>query len=253
LLRLVAVRSRHMNSTCQTIALLGVLLLACPERARAQVSAPVPAEDTARLRSEIHKGDAEAIAKAGDSHNPIFIEDLKALQESLGTKGGNTRWLIRISLAKLGDINALQESYCRVESQYPLIKQNAIENNLTKIGGWFSISVLERQFEEDDRWRKAPRKYWKSVAPDVVLPPPSDLALMILPKLVKDPPLPSPLRVAAQESPEQAKIAVWKTWIDANSTVLRTLRPAGQDVNTSPTACSPFRAKEKEWLKEITH
>src|SRR5438552_1916241 len=119
---------------------------------------------------------------------PVFIKDLRALRGSLGTKEGELPRLLRISLAKLGDRDALQETYCRVQSQYPLIKQNAIENDLTKIGGWFSIWVLERQFDQDERWRKAPRKYWNSVAPDVILVSPSNLALMTLPKLVKDPP-----------------------------------------------------------------
>ena len=239
-------------SRCQTVVLLGALVLACPRLARPQAPMPGPTEDIARLRSHVQKGEADAIAKAGDTYDPIFIADLRALQKSLKTKDGDIPWLIRISLAKLGDKDALQESYCRVQSQYPLIKQNAIENDLAKIGGWFSISVLERQFEEDDRWRKAPRRYWKSVAPDAVLVPPSNLALMILPKLVKDPPLPSLPPAVAQVSPQLAQIATWKAWINANSATLKLLKPEGPYVNTSPTGCSPYLTKEKEWLAAIT-
>jgi hypothetical protein len=214
---------------------------------------PGPEEDIARLRGQVQKDDADAIVKVGDTYNPVFIEDLRALQKSFKKKEGDTSWLIRISLAKLGDKDSLQETYCRVQSRYPLIKQHAVESDLTKIGGWFSIWVLQRQFEEDDRWRKAPRKYWKSVAPDVVLVQPSNLALMILPKLVKDPPLPSLPPVVAQMSPQLAQIATWKTWIKANSATLKSLKPEGQDVNTSPKACAPYHTKEKEWLAAITH
>jgi hypothetical protein len=192
------------------------------------------------------------LVRVSSTEHHWVISD-ERLRKSLGTKESSIRWLIRVSLAKLGDNDALQESYCRVQSQYPLIKQNAIENDLTKIGGWFSIWVLERQFEEDDRWRKAPRKYWKSVAPDANLVPPSNLALMVLPKLVKDPPLPSPIPLIAQMPPQQAKIDTWKTWIDANGATLRTLDPKGQDVDTSPKGCTPYRAKEKQWLTAITH
>jgi len=240
-------------STCHIIVLLGAFALVCPRLARPQEIMTGSAEDIARLRGQVQKGEATAIAKAGDTYNPIFIGDLRALQKSPKTKEGDIPWLIRISLAKLGDKDALQETYCRVQSRYPLIKQHAIESDLTKIGGWFSIWVLQGQFEEDDRWRKAPRKYWNSVAPDVVLVQPSNLALMILPKLVKDPPLPSPPPVVAQMSPQQTHIATWKTWINANSAALKSLKPEGQDVNTSPKACAPYRTKEKEWLAAITH
>jgi hypothetical protein len=192
-----------------------------------------------------------AIVEAGDSHNRIFIDDLRALQKSLGTKEADVPRLIRISLAKLGDKDALQETYCRVQSPYPLIKQNAIESDLPKIGGWFSIWVLERQFEEDEKWKKAPRKYWKTVAPDVVLVPPSNLALMVLPKLVNDPPLPSLTPLMAQVSPQQAKIDTWKTWIQTNSNTLRQLQPTGQDLDTSSNSCNCYRSKEKDWLRGI--
>jgi hypothetical protein len=244
-------RLSAISNVCQAILLLASL--AWPEGAQPQTPVPQSAEDTARLTSGIHRAKPEAIVEAGDTHNPVFIKDLRALQESLSTKGGDVPRLLRISLAKLGDRDALQETYCRVQSQYPLIKQNAIENDLTKIGGWFSIWLLERQFKEDDRWRKAPRKYWKSVAADVILVPPSNLALLVLPKLVEDPPLPSLTPLTAQMPPQQAKIDTWKTWIDAHTATLRTLEPTGQDVNTSPTGCTPYRAKEKQWLSAITH
>jgi hypothetical protein len=242
-----------MSSTFHIIVLLGAIALVCPGLARPQAVMPGPEEDIARLRGQVQKGDADAIVKAGDTYNPVFIGDLRALQKSLKKKESDIPWLIRISLAKLGDEDALQETYCRVQSRYPLIKQHAVESDLTKIGGWFSIWVLQRQFEEDDRWRKAPRKYWKSVAPDVILVQPSNLALMILPELVKDPPLPSPSPVVAQMSPQQTHIATWKTWIEANSATLKSLKPEGQDVNTSPTACAPYHTKEKDWLAAITH
>jgi len=204
------------------------------------------------LRREIQKGKPEAIVEAGDTHNPIFINDLRFLQKSSGTKEADLQWLIRISLAKLGDKDALQETYCRVESPYPLVKQNAINNDLTNIGGWFSIWVLERQFEEDEKWRKAPRKYRKSVAPDVMLVRPSNLALMVLPKLVKNPPLPSLIPVMAQtSSSQQAKIDTWKTWIDANRASLQKLEPASQEVDTSSNACKKYHSREKAWLKEV--
>lgn len=244
-------RFSAMSSACQTIVFLGVLVLACPESARPQMPAAGSPEDTARLRSEIQKGKPEAIVEAGDTHNPIFINDLRALQKSLGTKEADVPWLIRISLAKLGDKDALQETYCRVQSPYPLTKQSAVDNDLTKIGGWFSVWVLERQFEEDEKWRKAPRKYWKSIAPDVILVPPSNLALMVLPKLVKDPPLPSLIPLMAQMSPQQAKIDTWKTWIDANSASLQKLQPTGQGVDTSSNACKKYDSKEKAWLREV--
>ena len=149
----VAVPSRlaHMSSTCKTIALLVAVAIACPEEARPQTPAPQSAQDTARLASEIRQAKPEAIVEAGDTHDPVFIKDLRALRGSLGTKEGHLSRLLRISLAQLGDRDALQETYCRVQSQYPLIKQNAIENDLTKIGGWFSIWVLERQFDQDGR------------------------------------------------------------------------------------------------------
>ena len=240
-----------MSTSCQAILLLGVLVLACPRLARPQAPMPGPTADIARLRSQVQKGEADAIAKAGDTFDPIFIGDLRALQKSLKTKDGDIPWLIRTSLAKLGDRDALQESYCRIQSQYPLIKQNGIENDLPKIGGWFSIWVLERQFEEDDRWRKAPRKYWKSVARDAVLVPPSNLALMVLPKLVKDPPLPSLTPLMAQTSPQQAKIDTWKTWVGANGASLQKLQPTGRDVDTASNACKIYDPAEKVWLKEI--
>jgi hypothetical protein len=241
-----------MKKILRAALLLG--FVGCLASTRAQESAVNASDDIARLKGEIRQGNFEAIVQAGNSHDSVFVSDLKNLEGSKIAKQKNLSRAIRISLAKLGDDAALQETYCRVQSQYPLIKQNAIENDLTNIGGWFSIWVLERQFEEDDRWRKAPRKYWKSVAPDVMLVRPSNLALMVLPKLVKDPPLPSLIPVMAQtSSSQQAKIDTWKTWIDANGTTLRTLKPAGQDVNTSPAGCAPYRTKEKEWLAAIMH
>jgi hypothetical protein len=47
---------------------------------------PGPAEDIARLRGQVQKGDADAIVKAGDTYNPVFIGDLRALQKSLKKK-----------------------------------------------------------------------------------------------------------------------------------------------------------------------
>jgi len=76
---------------------------------------------------------------------------------------------------------------------------------------------------------------------------------MTLPKLVKDSPLPSLTHLTAQMPPQPDKIAAWKAWIDANSSNLKTLSPVGQNVNTSPASCSPYRIREKQWLAEITH
>jgi hypothetical protein len=58
---------------------------------------PGEAEDIAHLRGQVQKGDADAIVKAGDTYNPVFIGDLTALQKSLKKKEGDIPWLIRIS------------------------------------------------------------------------------------------------------------------------------------------------------------
>jgi len=78
-----------MSSICKTIALLVALAIAYLEDARPQTSAPQSAQDTARLTSEIRQAKPEAIVEAGDTHNPVFIKDLRTLRGSLETKEAN--------------------------------------------------------------------------------------------------------------------------------------------------------------------
>ncbi len=236
-----------MKKILRAALLLG--FVACFTSTRAQESAVKASDDIARIRTEIRQGKREAIIEAGNGHDPVFVPDLKNLQGSKIAKQEKLSRPIRIALAQLGDAAALQETYCRVEGKYYLVKADAIEDDLTEIGGWFSIQLLERQLDEDHM--KTPKAYFKRVAPDFIVPSPANLALIALPKVAKDSPLPSPNAIESQMAASQARIDAWKAWIKENSASLKTRQPIGEHLNTSANACKKYHSVEKSWLEEV--
>jgi len=235
-------RSKHaMKKILRAALVLGFVV--CLTSTGAQESSVKAPNDVARIRTEIRQGKREAIVEAGNSRNPVFLSELKNIEGSKIAKQQNLSRPIRIALAKLGDDAALQETYCYVEGKYYLVKYSAIQFDLTEIGGWFSIQLLLRQFDEDFTHLK--------LDPMLTVTDPAILALIALSNVIKDSPLPISTALESPITAPQARIGAWKRRINANSSSLKTRQPIGKHLNTSANACKKYHSVERLWLEEV--
>lgn len=229
-----------------------LLLLLLGDGVAAQVAQGETPRYTERFAKAVQTGRtlelAQLLIDVGNSRDASLVPLIRSHWVLIRTAGLTP--LAELSLAKLGDTEALQETYCRVESQHPLVWREAIRD-IEEIGGWFSIQILATQIDADTRWQKSLRKYRKDIGNDIVLRPPSTTALVVLPKVVPNPPWPSLTPLQAQLPHTQKEFTAWKKWIDENKASLRRLEPTGDGVEFSLNGCRAYRKKEKEWRRQV--
>jgi len=123
--------------------------------------------------------------------------------------------------------------------------QNAAETDLPYIGGCFAIRLYRYLLspEADKRFRKARNPS------DLGYVSPVIWSLMLLPKVVPNPPFP-PFELVGDSKRDPRRIGkLWLDWIHEHETLLQQLAPTGEDVDFSGKACKHFkpypRSKEK--------
>ena len=199
-----------------------------------------------KLIERIQQGDSGAITEAGKSQNTAFIPYLtRELKNSKpGGIGGDRVFVLRLALAKLGDVEQLQTFWCESLSEDPN-KGLHPARIFDSIGGWYSIRALQFFLTPDGEihWKKAYSRFGGKYGNDVLQTPPSFEALQILPKLVPNPPT-GPLSSESASRPADL-INTWQDWIAAHKDELSKLQPTGEGVDFSPRACKNGRPRKK--------
>jgi hypothetical protein len=239
--------------TASRIWIIVVILILCLA-ARAQENKARDVQFGAISRA-IEEGKPEAVIQAGQSGNPDYIPYLKKLlgkmkEQHIDLSGG-----VFIALARLADKDTLEEVVCRVDSPHPLAQWVAIDD-LQRVGGWFSIRLLETKLGNENsnaKFRRGLRKYSKDLDSDVSYSGPDIMALVTFSKVVPNPPMPLAVESNTANSTTAPRLTnAWREWIRANTDALSKLQPVGEGIDLSGKFCqSPkYLKKEKAWRKQ---
>ncbi|HEY2499762.1 MAG TPA: hypothetical protein VGK24_22095 [Candidatus Angelobacter sp.] len=146
----------------------------------------------------------------------------------------------RMALAKLGDQKAQQGIVCDFYGDDKIVMQNTAETDLPYIGGWFAIKVYSYLLSPE-----ADKRFWKAKKPgpsDIGYVSPAVWALMQLPKVAPNPPLPpfkpgigDPKRIPQEDG------KLWLGWIREHEASLQQLTPTGEGIDFSGKACKHFK------------
>lgn len=220
-----------------SVVLLGCLLSgqnAAPEAPR-----HLSASEKAKYVDLISQG--KNLLDAGRIGDKDLIPPLKSYLGSRSAEGiGKENALM--ALAKLGDVRAQQEVVCHLRGKYATDIQNAALNELPYIGGWFAIH-LYREFLTPAAQKKFHKAKPKPDENDIAWLEPESWALMELPKVVPNPPLP-PVNpgVVDPTRDRQNDKKTWLNWINQHESLLRQLSPTGEGVDFSGGDCRHFKA-----------
>jgi hypothetical protein len=238
--------------TASRIWIIVVILILCPA-ARAQENKPRDVQFGAISRA-IEEGKLQAILQAGQSGNPDYIPYLKKLSGKMSELHIDLSGEIFVALARLGDKDTLEEIVCRVDSPHPLAQWIAFDA-LQRVGGWFSIRLLESKLGNENsiaKFVRGLRKYSKDLSSDVSYSAPDIMALATFSKVVPNPPMPLAVEsnIATYDTPRLTN--AWREWIRANTDALSKLQPVGEGIDLSGKFCqSPkYLKKEKAWRKQ---
>lgn len=190
------------------------------------------------LLERARSGDPLAISQMEREHD---LQDLKTLMLEPGQA---SKLGVRLSLARLGDTDALQVFACESltnDGGSPIFMRDV----LNRIGGGFAVQVYRQLLDSDPRFlppiQKAERKcVSEKKAMDCVSPaPPSILALFELPKLVPNSPIPAPSSHNLGMGDDGGALKdQWRTWIDTHQVELRDLRPTAEGISFDSGFCS---------------
>jgi len=209
----------------------GLLLLTT---ALAFGQAPQQHEDMPLLEG-ISRQSSDSIAAAGNSGDKRYVPFLKPLLKS---RWEGTRFIARMALAKLGDREALQYYACRSLTDNPDDVELFIRDDLDNIRGSFSIEVLKKLLDSDQRFQRFITHH-KARYSDVIVMYPSAVALYALPKVVPDSPYPAPpddpiFRIKGDYREYKVK---WKTWLESHAEELHRLEPTADGISFDPKVC----------------
>jgi hypothetical protein len=197
-------------------------------------------EDSSLLIQKVKSGDPDAIAEAGRSGNKAYVPYLRKQLTSARYKGTNLSPATqsRMALAKLGEVDQLEDLWCNVTYSYP-----APLGQLSYVGGWYSVRVLKIVLNaESDRVFE--RRARKQEASDVVYPPDSANALKTLTAMFPNGPRGSPEQWLTPTD-RQNSIQQWNKWIADHTDELKKLEPSGDNVDLSIGACRDGKPKRK--------
>lgn len=197
-------------------------------------------------------GEGRSLPEAGNTGDPELIQPLRQFITSRSADEFARRQALD-ALAKLGDGKAQQEIACAFYSGNKDVMQRAAERDLPYIGGWFSIRLYR-----DLLMPAAEKRFWSAKRPkpsDVAYVSPAVWALMQLPKVSPDPPLPAfdPGDDTSKRIPQEDS-KVWLDWINAHEESLQRIKPTGEGIDFSGKACKhltpyPIGKKHGAWLK----
>jgi hypothetical protein len=142
----------------------------------------------------------------------------------------------------MGELPELQEIYCQLYSKYREDILDAGEVKLPQVGGWFAIKSLDQLFDADARFSKA-----RVRTSDLSFPDAHQFGLVLLPKLVPNPPFPPNDAVILEPlEQQQSKVKVWRQWISDHENELSKIEPTGAEVDFSASACRNGKPRQKK-------
>ena len=229
---------------------LGLLLvIACSaERASSQVVPSVGGGDRDKaLAQKILADDRDAIQQAGQSGNQFFVPYLKERLSARPTKGEGFKhhWPEELALAKLGQVQQLQEFWCSAIADNPKRGLSPSVEQLEWIGGWFATQALQKFLTPEGliHWHKPTRQEKES---DTSGLPVQVQAMITLSKVVPNPPVPpTPIEAIRAQTQSPKYVKIWQDWIAAHTDELSRLQPTGEGVEFSPKACKNGRPTNK--------
>jgi hypothetical protein len=196
---------------------------------------------------EILAGDRDAIELAGKSGNLLFVPYLKQELETRATKGEGFKhhWPEELALARLGQVQQLQEFWCSAIVDDPKHGLTPSVKEFEWIGGWFSIQALQKFLKPEGliHWHKPTRQEKESDTGDL---PVQVRAMITLSKLVPNPPVPpAPIEELRAQTQTQKYIQIWQDWLEAHKEELSKLQPTGEGVDFSPNARKNGKPRKK--------
>jgi hypothetical protein len=185
---------------------------------------------------------AEVSESPGDAKQSNTQELRKMKLGSTLQQGNPDARSAQLKLAKMGETPELQEIYCQLYSKYREDILDAGEIKLPQVGGWFAIKSLDQLFDADSRFSKA-----KVRTNDLSFPAAHQFGLVLLPKLVPNPPFPFNDGVILESAEQQReKVKIWRQWIAEHENELSKLEPTGAGVEFSANACKDGKPRQKK-------
>jgi hypothetical protein len=181
--------------------------------------------------------DGRYLLEAGKTGESDLIAPLRAYLASRSADSYNRSQAV-MALARLGDQKAQQEIVCSFYGDNKYIMQDTAETELPYIGGWLAIRLYRYLLspEADKRFRKAKNPS------DLGYVSPVIWSLMLLPKVVPNPPL-APFDPGAgdpKRNPQQEG-KVWLDWIREHETSLQQMTPTGEGIDFTGKSCKHFK------------
>jgi hypothetical protein len=200
-------------------------------------STPVtPLSRNAREAMVAAIADGNSLFEAGKTGDPALIPPLRAFATSRRADSFGQHQAV-LALAKLGDQKAQQQIVCKFYGDDKITMQDAAETDLPYVGGWFAIKLYRYLLspEADKRFQKAKE------TSDLGYVSPAIWSLMLLPKVVSNPPLPPFELVGDSKRIPQRDGNLWLDWIQEHQTSLQQLTPTGEGIDFSGKSCKHFK------------
>ena len=143
----------------------------------------------------------------------------------------------QLALAKLRDRDTLQAVFCEIEEVAGVDTDGW--RKLRYIGGGFSIRTLATLFDRDPEFGKIlkKKKLSRQRGNDVLFLRPSEVALVLLPEFVSNPPWTGGYTLYGSKE-RQEELRVWHEWINTHGTEIEQVQPNGEGVTFSKAGCS---------------
>lgn len=231
--------------TITWFSILVVVACSCKvARSQGTLSTERTSQDNA-LAQKVVAGDRDTIQQVGKSGNQFFVPYLRQALKTRPNKGEGFKhyWPEELALARLGQVQQLQEFWCSAIADDPKHQLTPSIEQLDLIGGWFAIQGLEKFLspEEVIHWHKPTRQEKDSDTAD--LPAPVQ-AMITLSKVVPNPPVPpTPIEALKAQTQRAKYIKIWQDWIAAHKDELSKLQPTGEGVDFK--ACKNGKPRKK--------
>ena len=203
------------------------------------------------LIQRILAGDIHAIAQAGASGNKAFIPYLRRELNDQRNKNSNLSpipWS-RIALAKLGELDQLQEMWCICITEDPDSGIGPPVQDFVNLGGWYAYQALQKFLlpEGDIHFNRAYKKYLAKYPHDIDFSyePPSYYAIKALTEITPEPPARWDRAKDLEPDTLKGDRQTWLDWLAAHKDELSKLQPTGVGVDFSDTACKDGKPRKK--------